>query len=134
VAVCQRGGDRALHARRRRRLRRVGAARERLDGDGTERGGSRRGLCQAHLPSVPRFISWQNDVTRPQSSKHSKHARSRTCSSAARRFTSGRKSRPSALRCAIEWPDDELSVFATLRGPFFAVGDEALLEWTHRFV
>ncbi|MFN8178057.1 MAG: UvrD-helicase domain-containing protein [bacterium] len=34
---------------------------------------------------------------------------------------------------AIEWPDDELSVFATLRGPFFAVGDEALLEWRHRF-
>jgi ATP-dependent helicase/nuclease subunit A len=28
---------------------------------------------------------------------------------------------------AIEWPDDELSVFATLRGPFFAIGDEALL-------
>ena len=28
---------------------------------------------------------------------------------------------------AIEWPDDELSVFATLRGPFFAVSDEALL-------
>ncbi len=34
---------------------------------------------------------------------------------------------------AIEWPDDELSVFATLRGGFFAVGDEALLEWRHRF-
>ena len=28
---------------------------------------------------------------------------------------------------AIEWPDDELKVFATLRGPFFAIGDEALL-------
>jgi ATP-dependent helicase/nuclease subunit A len=28
---------------------------------------------------------------------------------------------------AIEWPDDELSIFATLRGPFFAVSDEALL-------
>jgi ATP-dependent exoDNAse (exonuclease V) beta subunit len=34
---------------------------------------------------------------------------------------------------AIEWPDDELSVFATLRGAFFAVGDESLLEWRHRF-
>ena len=35
-----------------------------------------------------------------------------------------------ALRNAlgtIEWPDDELSVFATLRGPFFALNDEALL-------
>jgi len=28
---------------------------------------------------------------------------------------------------AIEWPDDELKVFATLHGPFFALGDEALL-------
>ena len=28
---------------------------------------------------------------------------------------------------AIEWPDDELKVYATLRGPFFAIGDEALL-------
>jgi ATP-dependent exoDNAse (exonuclease V) beta subunit len=33
---------------------------------------------------------------------------------------------------AIEWPDDELSVFATLRGSLFAVGDEELLEYRHR--
>ena len=30
---------------------------------------------------------------------------------------------------AIEWPDDALSVFATLRGPFFAVAEEELLAW-----
>ncbi|MGH9553445.1 MAG: UvrD-helicase domain-containing protein, partial [Terriglobales bacterium] len=30
---------------------------------------------------------------------------------------------------AIEWPDDELRVFATLRGPFFALGDDALLTF-----
>ena len=30
---------------------------------------------------------------------------------------------------AIEWPDDELSVFATLHGPFFALGDDALLAY-----
>jgi ATP-dependent helicase/nuclease subunit A len=30
---------------------------------------------------------------------------------------------------AIEWPEDELSVFATLRGPLFALGDEDLLEY-----
>jgi len=35
-----------------------------------------------------------------------------------------------ALR-AIERPDDELAVFATLRGSLFAVGDEALLEYRH---
>jgi ATP-dependent exoDNAse (exonuclease V) beta subunit len=32
---------------------------------------------------------------------------------------------------AIEWPDDELSVYATLRGPFFAVSDDALLAFRH---
>ena len=34
--------------------------------------------------------------------------------------------------CAIEWPDDELRVFATLRGPFFALGDDALLAFRHQ--
>ena len=33
---------------------------------------------------------------------------------------------------AIEWPDDELSVFAALRGPLFALGDDALLLWRER--
>jgi ATP-dependent exoDNAse (exonuclease V) beta subunit len=31
-----------------------------------------------------------------------------------------------ALR-AVEWPDDSLSVYATLRGPLFAISDESLL-------
>jgi len=30
---------------------------------------------------------------------------------------------------AIEWPDDELSLYATLRGPFFALSDDALLAY-----
>ncbi len=34
-----------------------------------------------------------------------------------------------AALAAIEWPDDELSVFATLRGSLFAIGDEDLLEY-----
>ena len=37
-----------------------------------------------------------------------------------------------AALAAVEWPDDELSVFATLRGALFALGDEELLEWKHR--
>ena len=32
---------------------------------------------------------------------------------------------------AIEWPDEELSVFATLRGSLFAIDDETLLEYRH---
>jgi ATP-dependent exoDNAse (exonuclease V) beta subunit len=38
-----------------------------------------------------------------------------------------------AALAAIEWPDDELSVFATLRGSLFGVGDEELLEWRQRW-
>src|SRR5262249_34086494 len=34
---------------------------------------------------------------------------------------------------AIEWPDDELAVYATLKGPLFAIGDEELVEYRHRF-
>ncbi|AKT44210.1 UvrD-helicase domain-containing protein [Chondromyces crocatus] len=34
---------------------------------------------------------------------------------------------------AIEWPDDELSVYATLRGPLFALTDDVLLLYRHRF-
>jgi ATP-dependent exoDNAse (exonuclease V) beta subunit len=37
-----------------------------------------------------------------------------------------------AALSAIEWPEDELSVFAALRGSLFAIGDEELLEYRHR--
>jgi ATP-dependent exoDNAse (exonuclease V) beta subunit len=36
-----------------------------------------------------------------------------------------------AALMAIEWPDDQLSVFATLRGALVAIGDEELLEYHH---
>ena len=38
-----------------------------------------------------------------------------------------------AALSAVEWPDDQLSVFATLRGALFAIGDEELLEYRHRY-
>lgn len=38
-----------------------------------------------------------------------------------------------AALSAIEWPDDELSVFATLRGSLFAIEDAHLLEYKARF-
>src|SRR5581483_1946933 len=38
-----------------------------------------------------------------------------------------------AALAAIEWPDDELSVFATLKGALFAIDDALLLEWKARF-
>jgi ATP-dependent helicase/nuclease subunit A len=37
-----------------------------------------------------------------------------------------------AALAAIEWPDDELSVFAALKGSLFAINDEALLEYRYR--
>jgi ATP-dependent exoDNAse (exonuclease V) beta subunit len=36
-----------------------------------------------------------------------------------------------AALAAIEWPDDELSVFATLRGALFAIDDGMLMEYRH---
>jgi ATP-dependent helicase/nuclease subunit A len=38
-----------------------------------------------------------------------------------------------AALAAVEWPDDQLSVFATLRGALFAIGEEELLEYRHRY-
>ncbi len=38
-----------------------------------------------------------------------------------------------AALSAIEWPDDQLSVFATLRGSLFAIEDEVLFEYRQRF-
>ena len=34
---------------------------------------------------------------------------------------------------AVEWPDDELSVYATLKGPLFAIGDEELIDYRQHF-
>ncbi|MGE0520271.1 MAG: UvrD-helicase domain-containing protein [Candidatus Binatia bacterium] len=36
-----------------------------------------------------------------------------------------------AALAAIEWPDDELAVYATLHGSLFGIGDEALLLYRH---
>ena len=36
-------------------------------------------------------------------------------------------------QAAIEWPDDELSVFAALHGSLFALGDDVLLEYRRQF-
>ena len=38
-----------------------------------------------------------------------------------------------AALAAIEWPDDRLSVFATLHGSLFAVDDETLFAYFHRY-
>jgi ATP-dependent helicase/nuclease subunit A len=80
-----------------------------------------------------RFVSWETDVTRA-------YVEALEARGIPHVLVGGKafheREEVEAIRAAlaaIEWPDDELSVFATLRGPFFAIGDEELLEWAHRF-
>ncbi|MFO0663217.1 MAG: UvrD-helicase domain-containing protein [Polyangiaceae bacterium] len=78
-----------------------------------------------------RFTSFGEDVTRP-------YVRSLEARRIRHVLVGGRsfhaREEVLALRnalLAIEWPDDEYSVFATLRGPFFALLDELLLSFRH---
>jgi hypothetical protein len=95
----------------------------------TERSGEAQSPLAKHLPSVPPLHQLAERRHDRVSTQHARSARARQ----RRAFHERRVEAIRAALAAIEWPDDELSVFATLRGPFFAVGDEALLEWTHRF-
>jgi ATP-dependent helicase/nuclease subunit A len=78
-----------------------------------------------------RFVSYGEDITRP----YVKALEAR----AVRHLLVGGKAfhdreeieTVRAALMAIEWPDDQLSVFATLRGPLFAIGDEDLFEYHH---
>ncbi len=79
-----------------------------------------------------RMRNWDGDVTRP-------YVRALEARRIPHVLVGGRSyhSREEVLAIrnaaqAIEWPDDELSVFATLRGPLFAVGDDALLLFRQR--
>jgi ATP-dependent exoDNAse (exonuclease V) beta subunit len=76
-----------------------------------------------------RFRNFNNDVTRP-------YVRAMEARRISHVLVGGRslhdREEIIALRnvlTAIEWPDDELKVFATLHGPFFAISDHALLAF-----
>ncbi|MBI2388793.1 MAG: UvrD-helicase domain-containing protein [Deltaproteobacteria bacterium] len=90
------------------------------------------------VPVAPRHVcllfkrlqAYGNDTTRP-------YVRALEARGIAHVLVGGRsfhaREEIAALRAvlnAIEWPDDELSVFAALRGPFFALSDEALLAFS----
>jgi ATP-dependent helicase/nuclease subunit A len=101
----------------------------------TERSGEQPVLVAAkHICLLfRRFTSFENDMTRP-------YVEALEARNIPHVLVGGKafheREEIEAIRAAlaaIEWPDDELSVFATLRGPFFAIGDEELLEWVHRF-
>ena len=79
-----------------------------------------------------RFVSFGEDMTRP-------YVRALEARAVPHLLVGGRsfhnRGEIEVLRAAlaaIEWPDDELSVFATLRGALFAIGDEELLEYRDR--
>ncbi|MGZ3455408.1 MAG: UvrD-helicase domain-containing protein [Polyangiales bacterium] len=77
-----------------------------------------------------RLQSWGTDTTRA-------YTRALEARGIAHVLVGGRsfhaREEVSAMRAvlsAVEWPDDELSVFAALRGPFLALSDETLLAFS----
>ena len=80
-----------------------------------------------------RFVSFGTDITRPYvDALEARGVRHLLVGGRAFHDREEIETLRAAL-AAIEWPDDELSVFATLRGALFAIGDEELLEYRHRF-
>ncbi|HSE94030.1 MAG TPA: UvrD-helicase domain-containing protein, partial [Methylomirabilota bacterium] len=80
-----------------------------------------------------RFTSWGEDVTR-------RYVDALEARGVPHLLVGGRsfhlREEVESLRtalAAVEWPDDELSVYATLKGPLFAIGDEELVEYRQRF-
>jgi ATP-dependent exoDNAse (exonuclease V) beta subunit len=76
-----------------------------------------------------RFTSWQTDMTRP-------YVDALESRGVPHLLVGGKafhdREEVEALRLAltaIEWPDDELSVYGTLRGTLFGVGEEELLQY-----
>jgi ATP-dependent exoDNAse (exonuclease V) beta subunit len=78
-----------------------------------------------------RFVSYGEDVTRPYvTALEARGVRHLLVGGKAFHDREEIETLRAALM-AIEWPDDQLSVFATLRGPLFAIGDEDLFEYHH---
>ena len=76
-----------------------------------------------------RFSSFDEDVTRP-------FVEALEARGIAHLLVGGRsfhtREEVETLRTAltaVEWPDDELSIYGTLKGPLFAIGDEELIEY-----
>jgi ATP-dependent exoDNAse (exonuclease V) beta subunit len=99
--------------------------------DGTE---SQVRLAPRHVALLfRRFVSFDTDVTRPYI--EAIEARNIPHLLVGGKAFHGREEVETirAALSAIEFPDDELSVFATLRGSLFAIEDAHLLEFRHRF-
>ena len=97
----------------------------------SERGSQERVAVQARHVCIlfRRFESWGRDVTLPYvealDAREMPHVVVGGKSYHGREEVEGLR----AAMAAIERPDDELQVFATLKGSLFAIGDDALLEY-----
>lgn len=100
----------------------------------------RRGRVTARVPIEARhvcilfrrFVSYGQDITRPYlDALEARAVRHLLVGGRAFHAREEIETLRAALM-AIEWPGDQLSVFATLRGALFAIGDEELLEFHHR--
>src|SRR5262249_43767858 len=99
-----------------------------------DRPGERVPIAARHVCILfKRFSSFDDDITRP-------YVRALEARSIPHVLVGGRsyhdREEVTAVRsalAALEWPDDELSVYATLRGPLFALTDAALLAYRHAF-
>ncbi len=78
-----------------------------------------------------RFVKFRDDITRPY--VDALEARSIPHLLVGGRSFHNREEVETlrAALAAIEWPDDALNVYATLRGALFAIGEETLLEYWH---
>ena len=98
-----------------------------------ERGGAVVPVAARHVCLLfKRMTGWSGDLTRP-------YVRALEARAIPHVLVGGRsfhaREEVQALAtalAAIEWPDDELSIYATLRSPFFAFSDDVLLSWRHR--
>jgi ATP-dependent exoDNAse (exonuclease V) beta subunit len=79
-----------------------------------------------------RFISYQQDMTRPYVEALEARGISHLLVGGRSFHNRAEIETLRAALAAIEWPEDELSVFATLRGSLFAISDEELLEYRHK--
>ncbi len=79
-----------------------------------------------------RFVSFQEDMTRPYVEALEARGISHLLVGGRSFHNRAEVETLRAALAAIEWPEDELSVFATLRGSLFAIGDEELLEYRHK--
>ena len=98
-------------------------------------GGERRVAVQAHHVCVlfRRFQHYRTDMARP-------YADALEARDVPHLLVGGRsfheREEVATIRAAlaaVEWPDDRLSVFATLHGSLFAVDDETLFAYFHRY-